>query len=274
MKIRVITIMLCIILSLSVIGNVLVYATIDKDKVNEISDADNEAQDVKIGEKFIEKNIEEQKNVVLSEKTDVATYENSVVYSQNRVLDYYVSDTCRYTFNRQGELVGWYDLYALNTSEKVKEEITKKQAADIARGVIGDELDIKTDELELTYCYFNESSGMYYLTYSKVYNGFIIADSISVNLTKGGTVVELNATWYGVFEDFDADCIKGLTKDKIEDYVKDQIIPMFSKVNSYEIQSIMLRKPNDEYVIELGVGIEYETDGEVTSVLNSWYYEI
>ena len=276
MKFRAITVILCIVLLLSVAGNVLVYATIDNDEKNVVaaSETQVEAQNIKDGEKFIRENIAEQKEFALYGKADVATYENSAEYRQDRVFDYYVSDTYRYTVNNRGELVGWYDMTAMNADVKVKEKNTEEQTVDIARKVVDAELDIEIDDFELSLCYFNVSSKIYYLTFSKVYNDFVTADSVAVNLTDSGTVIEVNATWYGVFEDFDVNCIKGLTKDKIEDYVKVQILPTFSEVSDYEIKDILLRKINGEYVLELSVEVEYEADGVVNSVLNSWYYEI
>lgn len=290
MKNKLSVVVLCIIFLLSVVGNGFVYALSqtsnakDNDEIEKVSNVyvDNEITVVASGASFSREN-PESRTIEYSGENIQLSYEQSLKLTGNRAYDSYLSDVlgeCR--FNSKGKLVGRSGLSAEDKKALVKSMATKKnwisekEAIEKADHIIENEYKGNRDDFQNVECELNESMGMYYIVYSKLINGFILIDSVTVKFTALGDF----SSWFefscGVYDDVDLHFLENIEQKEVNDYISKQINGIYGdSLTGFELKETRLSVLNNEYVLEVDASVKWlDENGVELATARTMYYEI
>lgn len=206
---------------------------------------------------YIRKGADSSKKIVLADQTQkTLTYKQSSKVSENEYVDIYLYDTDEYEINQDGKLVSFSAITAAGREENAELMISEKEAIQVATEHIkkfyGD-----LPGYVLDYCNYNESVKNYLVTYSKQFGsaGFVTADSCIVSVSKEGNIVYSIAPRPERFEGFSETLLKGITFEKMQEYVSDQMSAIYSSGEylSYELDdNVWLKKrENGEFYLNL-----------------------
>lgn len=269
MKIKkVFGILLVAILILSLIGIILVHS-VSKFKKNE-SD-----------EKWIYRNGMEDEKIVLSDekKTEIQLkYNKSRRISSEDMVDIYLDEAENEYRFKNGKLNSFYSnasLIAKNSKEK--QQITNEKAIEIAkahaRAYYGNEIEL----FSLERVYEDQALGTmnveFYMRYGK--DDFIYGPSLSVYISKSGTVIGSANSNGTVYSTFDEKSIEDIKYEEIEQFIERKVRAAFGdNYRSYAIDKVKLEYANERFFLRSITEVERIVEGQTISTSEVYDYEI
>lgn len=271
MKIKILSLVLTAILIISILTAITVYATVGNIETQEKN------PDVKI-EKTVSRNIDKIKILKLGNgETIELNYKKTRNLSLNRFLDDYCDmEGNTYTVNSHGELIG------VDTNQvvlnKAKEDdisfaagngtpITEAEAIDLARDyaskIFGDRF------LNFELYSVHESGGYlkYSFTFTENYgeDGFVSGSVCYCSVYSNGSIYSCSMPNRNEFNDFNEDCLKGITEEMLLEYATDAFNEVYGeRLCDIEVTQIKLMKNEDKYSLAIIVGLEIAFEDPVT----------
>lgn len=280
-----IIVILMLLLAVSLIASVSIFAYVDTNFKTIPEDKSGEVSKVDI---FIKREVDEENKIVSSsdgKKTPVS-YDRTMNISMNEQVDIYVDDNRNeFMFNKDGTIRSFIksssndpasdknDTFATDKASGSKKDI----AADFARKMYGEDLFSKF-KYKSTY---TMGGNMPVVEFSIVYDGFeyITGPTCSVTFNPDGTVAACQMPNYEKLADFDPSLLKGISKEKLNEFVKEQIYASRPGINDYTVKSYELCATSDGYAVKILAILKFDiafgdVEAEECSSLEVFYYEL
>ena len=280
-----IIVILVLLLAISLLASVTIFAYVDTNFKAIPEDKPVEPSKVDI---FIQREVEEKNKVVSNSdgKETPVSYDRTMNISMDEQVDIYVDDERNeFLFNKDGTIRSFIKSNSNATGSDKNEAFAtdktsgskKDIAADFARKMYGEDLFGKF-KYKSTY---TMGGNMPVVEFSIVYDGFeyITGPICSVTFNPDGTVAACQMPGYEKLADFNESLLKGISKEKLNEFTKEQIYAAYSTVTSYTVNSYELCMTPDGYAIKIVTNISYdvqfsEFDTMETTIVEVFYYEL
>ena len=280
-----IIVILVLLLAVSLLVSVTIFAYVDTNFKAIPEDKPVEASKVDI---FIQREVEEKNKVVSNSdgKETPVSYDRTMNISMDEQVDIYVDDERNeFLFNKDGTIRSFIKSSSNATGSDKTEALTadktsgskKDIAADFARKMYGEDLFGKF-KYKSTY---TMGGDMPVVEFSIVYDGFeyITGPICSVTFNPDGTVAACQMPGYEKLADFDESLLKGISKEKLNEFVKEQIYVSHPGINDYTVKSYELCATSDGYAVKILAILKFDiafgdAEAEECSSLEVFYYEL
>ncbi len=280
-----IIVILVLLLAISLLASVTIFAYVDTNFKAIPEDKPVEASKVDI---FIQREAEEKNKVVSNSdgKETPVSYDRTMNISMDEQVDIYVDDERNeFLFNKDGTIRSFIKSNSNATGSDKTEALTtdkasgskKDIAADFARKMYGEDLFSKF-KYKSTY---TMGGNMPVVEFSIVYDGFeyITGPTCAVTFNPDGTVAACQMPNYEKLAGFDPSLLKGVSKEKLDEFVKEQIYASRPGINDYTVKNYELCATSDGYAIKILATLKFDMtyEGAETmefSSLEAFYYEL
>ena len=270
---RKVILILSIILAVSVIAGLTVYAAVELDgeeKKPELAQTDEwvEREDVPKTITFTPKKTNEdgsdEKEPVSDSSEDgskTLTYDTSRNLAPDDTVDVYKDENHdEYRFS-DGELTGYYNNDTAPWEKKKAEPITEEKAIEIAKKHIEENYDVDLTPYELEVSYNSDYYNVRYVIYFGK-DGFISGPKIAVRVHESGEIIYSSNT-ARLHRGYDTDLLENLTMDELNAYAEKQLrATLEERLISFEIEYCEVKEKDGKIGLALYVAVERTFEGD------------
>lgn len=278
-----IIVILVILLTVSLLASISTFAYVDGSFKTLPEEKPNEASRVDV---FMHRKVEEKTRIVSisDDKKIPVSYDRTMNISMNEQVDIYVdADRNEFMFNKDGSIRSFIknsnadlnkdESFIFNNTLGAKKDI----AADFARKLYGEKIFDRFNYKSTR----TMSGNMTVIEFGIVYDGFeyIAGPTCYVTFEADDTVTACQMPNYEKLADFDRSLLEGISKDKLDEFAKEQIYAAYSTVKNHTVKNYELCAVSDGYAIKITANISYdirldEFNTMETTDVEVFYYEL